>query len=446
MAHIVADAVKETTTGTGTGNLTLAGVVSTFQAFSAVCANNDTFFYRIAHQSANEWEIGLGTYVSATPAIARTTILESSNADAAVNFTAGTKDVILVAPAIAQSYGVLAPAQITSNQNDYNPTGLKYANILEIDTDNARYLTGLAGGFPGRRLTIHVSEAAQGPLILRDESTSSTAANRFSLPGRRLFVWPGDTIDLFYSPATSRWDSIGARADLIVNGGDYIQAFDDFFSGVLGTGTATEAGESFGAYNWRSTANGTAASTSPASVAGHPGIIQLVTGATSGNDTRMHLGNAATDDILRFQDFQYAAFLVRTTDNTSNRIKCGLGVDLGDGTLAAWGTEAVAFEFDSATNAGQWRTHTRNASTTTTNNTTVAVVNNEWDMLEMFRLTNGNWAFHINETLQFTHSANLPTTVMANIGVMVETQTAAARNCQVDWIAFRTARLGQRFT
>jgi len=98
MAFRSNDRVKETSTTTGTGNLTLAGAVSGFQAFS-VFANNDTFFYAVVHQTAAEWEVGIGTYVSATPALARTTVLESSNADALVSFSAGTKDVFVDMPA-----------------------------------------------------------------------------------------------------------------------------------------------------------------------------------------------------------------------------------------------------------------------------------------------------------------------------------------------------------
>lgn len=97
MSFVTADRVKETTTTTGTGNVTLAGAVSGFQAFS-IFANNDTFFYAIVHQTLAEWEVGIGTYVSATPAVARTTVLESSNADALVNFSAGTKDVFVTRP------------------------------------------------------------------------------------------------------------------------------------------------------------------------------------------------------------------------------------------------------------------------------------------------------------------------------------------------------------
>jgi hypothetical protein len=445
MAHVVADRVKETTTTTGTGNVTLAGAVSGFRTFASMMANNDTCFYAIQHQSANEWEVGYGTFVSATPALARTTVIASSNAGAAVNFSAGTKDVLLTAPAVTQTFGHLRPAQITADQNDYNPTGLGSCNILDLDNDNVRQLTGLQGGFGGRRISIHCRETAQGPIILRDQNTSSSAANRFILPKRRLFIWPGDTTELWYDEVAQRWKVMHDFSEGTVIALDYAHIHEDFYSGVLGTGTATEAGESLGSYNWRSTANGTAASTSPASVADHPGIIQLVTGATSGNDTRIHLGNAATDDIYPFSDILYFGALVRTTDNTSNRLKVGLGVDLGDGTLAAFGTDAIFFEFDTATNAN-WRTHTRAASTTTTNTTGVAITNNEWDQLELFRLANGNISFWINEALVFTHSANVPSSVMANMGAFVETQTAAARNLQVDWLSMRTARLGQRYT
>lgn len=95
MAHISADRVKETTTTTGTGNVTLAGAVTQFRTFASVMANNDTCWYCIAGQTGSEWETGLGTYVSATPALARTTVLASSNAGSAVNFSAGTKDVFI---------------------------------------------------------------------------------------------------------------------------------------------------------------------------------------------------------------------------------------------------------------------------------------------------------------------------------------------------------------
>lgn len=92
MAHILADRVKETTTTTGTGTLALAGAASGFRAFSAVLANNDTCLYAIV--GGAEWEVGLGTWTTGNN-LARTTVLASSNAGAAVNLSAGTKDVFI---------------------------------------------------------------------------------------------------------------------------------------------------------------------------------------------------------------------------------------------------------------------------------------------------------------------------------------------------------------
>lgn len=98
MAFITADFVKETSTTTGTGTITLAGARSPARTFSSVVATSDTFHYSISHTTLNEWEVGLGTLASSTT-FTRTTVLSSSNAGAAVNFTAGTKNVDMVVPA-----------------------------------------------------------------------------------------------------------------------------------------------------------------------------------------------------------------------------------------------------------------------------------------------------------------------------------------------------------
>jgi hypothetical protein len=91
MAHVSADRVRDTSTTTGTGVFTVSGSAPNgYQTFSSVCSTNDTFWYSIGNQSANEWEVGLGTY-SAANQITRTTVLRSSNAGSAVNFSAGTK-------------------------------------------------------------------------------------------------------------------------------------------------------------------------------------------------------------------------------------------------------------------------------------------------------------------------------------------------------------------
>ena len=97
MALVLADRVQETTTTTGTGSVTLSGAVLGYQSF-AVIGNGNTTFYTIADQGGANWEVGIGTYSTTGPTLARTTVLASSNSGSLVNFTAGIKTVFVTYP------------------------------------------------------------------------------------------------------------------------------------------------------------------------------------------------------------------------------------------------------------------------------------------------------------------------------------------------------------
>ena len=99
MALVINDRVKETTTTTGTGTVSLGGATTGFETFAAGIGNSNTTYYVIAHQTANEWEVGLGTLDGDSSDLARTTVISSSNSDSAVDFAAGTKDVFCTVPA-----------------------------------------------------------------------------------------------------------------------------------------------------------------------------------------------------------------------------------------------------------------------------------------------------------------------------------------------------------
>lgn len=96
MAFVLADRVKESTTTTGTGTITLSGASAGFQSFAAIGSGNQTY-YCIA--SATEWEVGYGTYTSGANTLTRTTVLSSSNGGSLVNFGVGSKDVFVALPA-----------------------------------------------------------------------------------------------------------------------------------------------------------------------------------------------------------------------------------------------------------------------------------------------------------------------------------------------------------
>jgi hypothetical protein len=98
MALVLADRVKDTTTTTGTGAVTLSGSPPAgFQSFGAAIGNGNTTYYTIS--GGSEWEVGIGTYNSTGTTLSRDVILSSSNGGSTVNLSAGTKDVFVTYPA-----------------------------------------------------------------------------------------------------------------------------------------------------------------------------------------------------------------------------------------------------------------------------------------------------------------------------------------------------------
>lgn len=98
--------------------------------------------------------------------------------------------------------GDITPSQITSNQNNYNPTGLSMAAVIRLDSDAARNITGLDGGTDGRILIL--INKGSFPITLKSESSSSTAGLRFGFPSD-VVLGAKICTALIYDSTASRW-------------------------------------------------------------------------------------------------------------------------------------------------------------------------------------------------------------------------------------------------
>lgn len=170
MALITADRVKETSTTTSSTSYALAGAVSNFRAFSAVCADGDTTYYAAVDQAGSGWEVGLGTYASGGT-LARTSILASSNSGNKVNWSAGTRDVFITHPARAVTVDVQEfTAAGTSTWT--KPVGAKIVHIImhgagggggsgrRRGTGDSQNSQGAGGGVAGSRIELWVDAAS----------------------------------------------------------------------------------------------------------------------------------------------------------------------------------------------------------------------------------------------------------------------------------------------
>ena len=149
MALILADRVKETTTTTGTGTITLAGAVTGFQSFAAV-GNGNTTFYTIADQSGSNWEVGVGTYTSSGTTLSRDTVLSSSNSGSLVNFSAGTKNVFVTQPASRSAYAATVPSNgqlLIGNGSGFSLATLSAGSGISVSNSSGGItITNTGGG------------------------------------------------------------------------------------------------------------------------------------------------------------------------------------------------------------------------------------------------------------------------------------------------------------
>lgn len=175
MAFVLADRVRETTTSTGTGAVTLGGAYTGFQTFSAAIGGGNNTYYTIANVVTGEWEVGIGTYTAGANTLSRDTILASSNSGSAVSFTAGSKDVFVTQPAERNVY--VSGTSVVAANNATVPNSL-LANSSVTLGSTAVSLGATATTIAGLTLT---SAAVNGTLGATTPSTVAATSVTASL-------------------------------------------------------------------------------------------------------------------------------------------------------------------------------------------------------------------------------------------------------------------------
>jgi len=133
--------IKETTTTTGTGNLTLAGAATNYRTFNTEYGTNRNFPYVIIDDTNNVWETGYG-YLSGSTTLVRDFVLDnSSGGSTALTLSAGTKDVVTGLTAHMRSGAMPGCINLSTR-------GIQSAHVAQYSNTTTTSGTNKLGLFP----------------------------------------------------------------------------------------------------------------------------------------------------------------------------------------------------------------------------------------------------------------------------------------------------------
>jgi hypothetical protein len=209
MALVVNDRVQEFTITTGTGTLTLTGSPDGFETFSNAIGNGNTTYYAIS-SNTTEFEVGIGTVGAGT--LSRDTVISSSNSDALVNFSAGTKNVFVTLPASKAVYLDSTGAPVLGRTGSVNwDTTAKTASFTAV-SGNGYFANTTSADFT---ITLPTSPSAGDIVSISDYAgTFSTnnltvARNGSNIRGSAadlVLSVNNQTVTLIYVDGTQGWN------------------------------------------------------------------------------------------------------------------------------------------------------------------------------------------------------------------------------------------------
>ena len=377
MALVLNDRVKETSTTTGQGTLSLAGAATGFETFVTGIGDGNTTYYLAAHESDGTWELGIGTVTDASPdTLARTTVIDTSAGNTTkIDFASGSKTIFCTLPA-SKAVFLDADGDVTLGAN--------------LDVGGNLVVTGTTT-FNGGTLTL--GDANTDNIVFGGEVDSNIIPD------------DDDTHDL--GSASKEWK------DIYIDGVAYLDSIN--FNGTAISSTAAELNILDGVTSTTAELNILDGVTSTTAELNIMDGNTSATSTTLADEDRVVVNDANTMKQVALTDFEtYFESALDTLSNVttvgtlnSGAISSGFGaIDIGSSNLTSTGTVslgATSFNDNNITNVGDIAVDSISADATDIN---LAVTDNS---ATAFTIKQGSDAYFVVDTANSSESVSIGT-------------------------------------
>ena len=242
---------------------------------------------------------------------------------------------------------IITPSTITSDQDNYNPTGWNGSNLVRLSGDNGiRAITSFVAPTSGFQKTL--VNVGSYPIYFPSEHPDGTAANRV-LANYDYILYPGASTAMYYDGTSSRWRFLSRQP------AEY-NARNLFYQWSPGSSTAADWGD-FGFFQ---------SVVSQAATSGLPASFDIGTSTTSTGLALAYFGKSLSS-ISVFGDahLSYSTFLsIPVLSDGTNSFTAAAQITTSATSLGLNYNNAVGIRYNHATNSGKWEGYSRSNSGT----------------------------------------------------------------------------------
>jgi len=366
---------------------------------------------------------GDGTF--ATPAgggSVATDAIWDAKGDLAVGTGANTAVKLTVGSDAAQIYAdsststglrwgpsIISPSQITSDQDNYAPTGWAKCQIARISGDNGiRAITSLAATFNGDEKRI--INIGSFPIYFPSEHPDGTAGNRFTGLASDFILYPGADCIVIYDGTSSRWRVMGQPKAVI----DGHNVYYSVSGGSISTGD-------YGDVTFSSINSGTINAVS--STATIPAAFSLSTSTpTNGGEVAYFVKSGVTYSYFGSAGLTSKA-LVSLPDlsDATNTYTASYQISNGPNNATLIPNNSVGIRYTHGTNSGKWEGYSKdNAGSETAVDLGITVAAATlYNLAIDFDKSRSEARFYIDGVFAGRVTANIPNAVICGTRAIV---------------------------